>query len=515
MFDDTTMLDIFRYVQGALDFLSVLFVFAVGLAIMSIPVLYVLDRAQSQQAIRRNYPVVGRFRYYFETLGEFFRQYFFAMDREEMPFNRAERSWIYKAAKNKDTTQPFGSTHTIRSIGSNIFANSMYPVQEQDSNAPAEVTIGPDTIQPYTTRSIYNVSGMSYGALSKPAVLALSAGARMAGSWQNTGEGGMSPYHVEGGADIVFQIGTGKFGVRNEDGTLSAKRLKQVAKGENVRMFEIKLSQGAKPGKGGILPAAKVTDEIARIRAIEPGSDCYSPNRHTEIRNINDMLEMIARVRDITGKPVGIKFVMGQPTDIDDFCEAVIARGWEYAPDFITLDGGEGGTGAAPLTLIDNVGMPVTESLPYLIDSLDIAGLRPRIKVAVAGKLVNPVGVAWALCIGADFVNSARGFMFALGCIQALRCHENTCPTGITTHNKRLQKGLNPESKAVRVANYIQNMTKEVEVIARSCGVDNPRSLRRHHVRRVKEDGVSVAWSSLYQPIKSNGDEHRVGSIGS
>jgi glutamate synthase domain-containing protein 2 len=339
---------------------------------------------------------------------------------------------------------------------------------------------------------LINISGMSYGAISRPAVLALSRGAQLAGCWMNTGEGGLSPHHLEGGADIVFQIGTAKYGVRDPDGALSDARLAEIASHPQVKMIEIKLSQGAKPGKGGILPGGKVTAEIAAIRGIKEGRDSLSPNRHTDIGNIGELLAMIERVRRVTGLPTGFKTVIGDTAWFDELLSAVNASGDVHAPDFITVDSGDGGTGAAPMPLMDNMGLSIKEALPMVIAALERAGLRDRIRVAASGKLVTPAEIAWAYCIGADVVNSARGFMFALGCIQSLKCNRNTCPTGITTHNPRLQRGLDPTSKAVRVKNYVEKIHKGVGIIAHSCGVSHARKLGPMHVRIVQPNGVSM-----------------------
>ncbi|MDP2031456.1 MAG: FMN-binding glutamate synthase family protein [Thiobacillus sp.] len=470
----------------------------VGLAIV---VIYVLDVSQTKQALRRNYPVIVHFRYTFERLGQFFRQYFFAMDREEMPFNRAQRSWVYRAAKNIDNTVAFGSTRDLRPAGSVLFVNTPFPTLNEDAVPPHAVTIGPDCKHPYTTSSIFNISGMSYGAISKPAVQALSQGAKQAGCWMNTGEGGLTAMHLEGGADIVFQIGTAKNGVRNLEGMLDDGRLRDIAAHGQVKMFEIKLSQGAKPGKGGILPGAKVSAEIAAIRNIPVGVDAISPNRHPDIRNNDQLLDSIGHIRSVTGKPTGMKLVLGGSEWLDEIFATINLRGHASAPDFIALDSADGGTGAAPQALIDDMGLPLRESLPMLVDKLVEYGLRDRIKVIAAGKLITPADVAWALCMGADFVNSARGFMFALGCIQALQCNRNTCPTGITTHNLHLQRGLVPEDKAERVAFYHQNITYEVGMIAHACGVREPRDLNRQHCRVVGPSGLSVPLSVLHKPI--------------
>ena len=424
------------------------------------------------------------------------------MDREELPFNRAERSWAYRAAKNVDNTTAFGSTRDLRPTGTVLFVNCPFPTLDEDAAPTSKVTIGPYSEHPYTTDSIFNISGMSFGAISKPAVLALSNGARMAGCWMNTGEGGLSPYHLEGGADIVFQIGTAKYGVRDLEGNLSDDKLREVAAHDQVKMFEIKLSQGAKPGKGGILPGGKVTKEIAEIRGIPIGSDSISPNRHPEVDSVGEILDLIERVRSVSGKPTGFKTVVGAYGWIDNLAEEIKKRGIESAPDFITVDSADGGTGAAPMSLIDYMGLPIKESLPLVVDRLKIHGLRDRIKIAASGKLITPAEVAWAFAVGADFVNSARGFMFSLGCIQALQCNKNTCPTGITTHDKKLQTGLDPVLKAERVRNYAQNMVYEVGVIAHSCGVHEPRKLRRFHARVVRPDGKSVSLDELYPEPK-------------
>jgi len=291
--------------------------------------------------------------------------------------------------------------------------------------------------------------------------------------------------------------------VRHADGSLNDESLAELAAIEQVRMFEIKLSQGAKPGKGGMLPGIKVTEEIARIRGIPKGDDSISPNRHPEITDAASLLDMIAHVREVTGKPVGFKAVMGGFSWLQDLFSEINRRGIESAPDFITIDSGDGGTGAAPQPLIDNVGLPIRESLPRVVDALLAAGLRDRIKIIASGKLIDPEYVAAALCAGADFVVSARGFMFALGCIQAMQCNRNTCPTGITTHDKKLQRGLVPSDKAERVALYQQTMEHEVSIIAHSCGAKRPRELKRHHCRIVQANGLSVSMDELYPELDS------------
>lgn len=474
--------------------------FGILMVIIGVTALYVWDVRQKEHAILRNFPIIGHFRYLFESLGVYLRQFWFAQDREELPFNRAERSWVYRAAKGNDTMIGFGSTRDLRPVGTVMFVDAPFPVLGEDACETRPLTIGPYCKQPYETRSLFNISGMSYGSISKNAVLALSYGAKMSGCWLNTGEGGVSPYHLESGCDLVAQIGTAKYGFCDIHGKLSDEALRGAALYPQIKMFELKLSQGAKPGKGGILPGIKVTPEIAAIRFIKPHQDAISPNRHPEISSVQELLDMIQHIRTLTGKPVGFKVVLGSDDWLHDLCKEILKRGIEAGPDFITVDGAEGGTGAAPASLIDYMGLPIAESLPMLVDILLEYGLRSRIKVIASGKLITPAEVAWALCVGADFVVSARGFAFALGCIQALQCHTNHCPTGIATHKPHLEKGLDPTSKSQRVANYVKSMLYEIGVISHSCGVREPRELTRKHARIMTEKGVTVSLEELYPP---------------
>jgi glutamate synthase domain-containing protein 2 len=480
--------DILSYGIGTLT----AFLLVAGLAF-----LFIRDITQKKHSVLRNYPIVGRFRYFFEQLGEYFRQYFFAGDRDEMPFNRATRGWVYRLAKNEGGTIGFGSTYDLHQPGALIFVNHPFPVLEEERLPTPSLVLGAGyCAQPFEARSIVNISGMSFGAISAPAVRALSKGATVAGCWMDTGEGGLSPHHVEGGCDVIMQIGTAKYGVRDSQGNLSAERLTELA--SVVKAFEIKLSQGAKPGKGGVLPGRKVTAEIAQIRGIPAGRDSISPNRHRDIANMTELLEKINWMRELTGRPVGVKTAVGGWRFMNEMADIVHRRGLEFAPDFLVIDGGEGGSGAAPQALADHMSLSIEEALPRVVDALVETGLKNRIGVVASGKIVTSARAAWALCVGADFVNTARGFMFALGCIQALRCHQNTCPTGVTTHNKRLQRALVVEEKYLRVANYAMNMNKEIDMIAHSCGVRHARELRREHVRIVQASGQSVALNMLY-----------------
>ncbi|MEN3971499.1 FMN-binding glutamate synthase family protein [Sphingomicrobium sp. XHP0235] len=489
-----------------LDWLVTAFVLVLGVGALAVVILFVIDVTQTSDAVRRNFPVIGRFRHLFSQLGEFFRQYFFAMDREEMPFNRAQRDWVYRSAKGKGNVRPFGSTKNLQPVGTPIFVNSAWPALDEEAVEAGPMQIGPGAERPYTAPSFFNMSSMSYGSLSKPAVRALSLGTAKAGCWMSTGEGGLAPAHLEGGGDVVFQIGTAKYGVRDDEGHLDEEKLRKIAAHPEVKMIELKLAQGAKPGKGGILPAHKVTQEIADIRHIPVGKDSISPNRHLDIANDQQLLDQIERIRRVSGLPVGIKTVLGDDGWLDGFFAAITERGKDCAPDFITIDGGDGGTGAAPMPLMDNVGMVAHEALPLAVHLRAKHGLAERVRIVISGKMITPSDVAWALATGADFINAARGFMFSIGCIQAMKCHTNRCPTGVTTHNKRLQRGLVPEDKADKVANFVAQMRKEVNIIAHSCGVKSPRDLKPYHVRLVCPDGRSRRMDELHpDPVLQNG----------
>jgi glutamate synthase domain-containing protein 2 len=452
--------------------------------------IYIHDVRQTQHTILRNFPVIGHVRYFAETWGEYMRQYQYLPDWAERPFNRLERSWIYRSAKGVPNLISFGSSATP----SFAFRNAAFPLLEEDRRSfPGKqigIAEGPGACtKPYLAKSFFNLSGMSFGALSPAAVSALSRGTKMAGVWMGTGEGGLSPYHMEGGGDIIMQIGTAKYGVRDAAGNLSEDRLRAIAAHENIRMFEVKLGQGAKPGKGGLLPGVKVTQEIALIRGIPVGQDSVSPNRHKDIADVRQLGDFIKRVREVTGRPVGVKFVVGDPAFLDEwFADCV--HNPEGCPDYLHVDGGEGGTGAAPAALADHVGLPITLALPFVIDARARHGLKDRIRIVSAGKLVTPDKVAWALCMGADFVVSARGFMFSIGCIQAMKCGSGNCPTGVTAVDPRLIAGLDPTDKSVRVKHYVERIIEEVEMIAHACGIAGPQDFALHHVTEV-ERGIA------------------------
>jgi glutamate synthase domain-containing protein 2 len=463
-------------------------VFAI-IVIIGLWLLYLHDIRQTKHTILRNYPVIGHVRYFVETWGEYMRQYQYLPDWAERPFNRLERSWVYRSAKGVSNLISFGSEN----VPGFVFRNATFPTLDEDKRPfPGKqvgITEGPGACrEPYQAQSFFNISGMSYGALSHAAVTALSRGAKMAGVYMCTGEGGLSSFHVDGGADIVMQIGTAKYGVRDEQGNLSEERLREIAALPQVKMFEVKLAQGAKPGKGGVLPAAKVTPEVAKIRGIPVGQASISPNRHKDIGSIVELGAFINRVRTVTGKPVGVKFVLGDPAFLDEWFHDCTENP-EHCPDYIQIDGGEGGTGAAPESLADYVGLPITQALPYMSALRYEHGLQNRIRLVASGKLVTPDKVAWALCMGADFVSSARGFMFSLGCIQAMKCGTGRCPTGVTSVDPRLIRGLDPADKAVRVARYAAKMREDVEIIAHSCGLTDASGFAPKHVTEI-ERGV-------------------------
>jgi glutamate synthase domain-containing protein 2 len=452
--------------------------------------IYYHDVTQKEHTILRNFPVIGHARYFAEQWGEYMRQYQYLPDWEERPFNRLERSWVYRSAKGVSNLISFGSEATP----SFAFRNSPFPVLEEDCKSFGGKLIGkaegPGSCEkPFMAKSFFNLSSMSYGAISHAAVSALSRGTAMAGVWMATGEGGLSSFHLEGGGDIVFQIGTAKYGVRDEHGNLSDDKLREIAAHENVRMFEVKLAQGAKPGKGGMLPAEKVTEEIAKIRGIPVGKASISPNRHKDIGNLAELGAFVDRVRTVTGKPVGVKIVVGDPAFLDEWFIDCRANP-HHCPDYIHIDGGEGGTGAAPSALAEATGMPITMAIPMVVKARGEHDLTDRIRLVAAGKLITPDKVAWALAAGVDFVVSARGFMFALGCIQALKCASGECPTGVTATNPRLIRGLVPSDKAERVARYAERMIHDVEMIAHSCGVARPEDLLPQHVTEI-ERGIA------------------------
>lgn len=444
----------------------------------------VFDMIQKDHAIRRNFPVIGRFRYMLESVRPEIQQYFVETDTEGRPINRILRSLVYRRAKGATDTEPFGTQMDVYHSGYEWMEHSMYAKNNpMDIGEFPRLTIGgKDCKQPYSS-SLLNVSAMSYGSLSDRAVMALNKGAQMGNFAHNTGEGGISDYHLKYGGDLIWQIGTGYFGCRNEDGTFNEKTFSENALRPEVKMIEIKLSQGAKPGHGGILPAMKNTDEIAKIRHVRPGVAVHSPPSHSAFSDPIQFMHFIKKLRELSdGKPIGFKLCIGRKQEFMDFCEAMIATG--ITPDFITVDGGEGGTGASPVEFSNTMGMPSREGLIFVHDTLVGFGLRKDIKVIVAGKIISGFHMARAIALGADGCNSARAMMLAIGCIQALQCNMNTCPTGVATQNKSLVKGLVVDDKAERVKKYQEATVHSLLELVSAAGLSDITELDRSHISK-------------------------------
>ena len=466
---------------------------------LAVALVAVRDLTQRQHAVTRNFPVIGHFRYLFEELGQPLRQYFFAGDLEERPYNRVTRTWVYASAKGQNNLVGFGSQVDHNEPGRMHIVPSMYPTLKPAATAddlPRPKLIGAKRPQPYQPRRFANIAGMSFGALSANAVRALSRGANMAGCYMSTGEGSLTPYHVEGGADILYQIGPAKFGCRTPDGKFDEAKAAEILALPQVKMVEIKLGQGAKPGKGGMLPKEKITPEIAAIRGIPMGVDCHSPNRFEEFDDAASLLDFIERVRRLTGKPIGLKMVVGSIAEVDDLCREIRKRG--DGPDFIAVDGNEGGSGAAPLALADYVGLPVMDAVIAVDNALRREGLRDDITLIAAGKIATGGELATHIALGADLVHIGRGFLLSIGCIQALRCHTNTCPTGVTTQSKWLQGGLDPTDKGVRVRNYALALERDLQMITHACGLAHPSELRRTHVVMNISPGVRKSLAEMF-----------------
>ncbi|MDQ8186223.1 FMN-binding glutamate synthase family protein [Pelagicoccus sp. SDUM812002] len=451
---------------------------------MPLFVLGVYDLFQRKHTILRNFPLVGHFRYMFEAISPEIQQYFIERHTDGTPISRNHRSIVYKRSKDKNSTHPFGTEGDLYSSKYVGLKHSMYPAPVPEEEL--RVTIGgPDCRKPYSA-SLLNISAMSFGSISSAAVLAMGKGAKKGGFYQNTGEGSLSDYHLEAGGDVVWQIGTAYFGCRTETGGFDKHAFRERATLDAVKMIELKLSQGAKPGEGGVLPAEKNNKEIARIRMVEPGTLVHSPRGHREFQDAVGMLDFLVMLRDLSGgKPVGIKLCIGRKDEFRKLCKTMIER--NVTPDFITVDGAEGGTGAAPLEYSDSVGMPMEPGLRFVRETLREYGLRPKIKLIASGKIVTAFDAVSALAYGADLCNSARAFMLATGCIQALRCNTNRCPTGITTMDPKLTVGLVVEDKCERVANFHRNTLRAVRDMMASCGVSEPGELDESIFLRGKE----------------------------
>ncbi len=440
------------------------------------------DMLQKKQAVRRNFPLVGNLRYIFESVRPEINQYFVESNIDGRPFNRDERSVIYQRAKAVEDTIPFGTLYDVYSTEYEWVNHSIAP-KRPSPDAPRILIGGPDCKQPYSA-SLFNISAMSYGSMSSHAIMALNKGAKKGDFYHNTGEGGLTRYHLEQGGDIVWQLGTAYFGARNPDGTFCPEKFqKKIEKNPQIKMIEIKLSQGAKPGHGGILPAAKVTEEIAEIRDVPPGEDVISPPWHTAFDSPLGLMHFVKQLRDLSnGKPVGFKLCLGKHREFIAICKAMLETG--ITPDFITVDGAEGGTGAAPIEFSNSVGTPLNDGLVYIHNALVGVGLRDRIRIIASGKVTTGMNLFSKMALGADLCNSARGMMFALGCIQALQCNRNTCPTGVTTQDPALVQGLVVADKFERVYRYHRATVKSFLEVLGATGLTHPNQIKPWHVQR-------------------------------
>jgi len=471
--------------------------FAVALLVFGgLTALGLWDLAQPHHALLRNYPVLGHMRWLFEGIRPEIRQYLIESDRDEVPFSREKRSIVYQRAKGVEDKRPFGTRQDVNAAGYTWLTHSMAPKKLGDGNFRIAVG-GRDCRKPYSA-SVYNISAMSFGALSGNAILALNGGAKLGGFAHDTGEGGISRYHRRPGGDLIWEIGSGYFGCRDAQGRFDPARFRDQAQAEQIKMVQVKLSQGAKPGHGGVLPAAKVSAEIAEARGVPMGVDCVSPAAHSAFSTPIEFMHFLQELREGSGgKPVGFKLCIGHRWEFMALAKAMIETG--IRPDFIVVDGKEGGTGAAPLEFTDHVGMPLAEGLTFVRNTLIGAGLRDHIRIGASGKLVTAFDLVWAHALGADWCNSARGFMFALGCIQAQSCHTNRCPTGVATQDRLRQRALDVGDKATRVASFHRNTLKALAEIVAAAGFDHPEELQPWHLMVRQKNGETVSADRAYR----------------
>ncbi len=458
------------------------------------------DMADRKHAIISNYPLLGHMRYMLESIRPEIQQYFVETDVEGTPINRIFRSLIYQRAKKVNDTTPFGTRMNVYAEGYEWMGHSMYAAKDEAKFNGRVLVGGPDCKKPYSS-SLLNISAMSYGSLSKNAVLALNSGAKMGNFAHNTGEGSISPFHLEPGGDLIWQIGTGYFGCRTEDGKFNPEMFAEKATQDNVKMIEIKLSQGAKPGHGGILPAAKNTEEIAKIRGVKPHTDVHSPPTHSSFSSPEGLLEFVKLLRDKSGgKPIGFKLCVGREDEFIGICKAMLATG--IKPDFITVDGAEGGTGAAPVEFSNSLGTPLRDGLAFVIDTLRGYDLKKDIKVVASGKILSGFHIARVVALGADMVSSARAMMLSLGCIQALQCNNNTCPVGVATQDKQLMKGLDVEDKTNRVFNFHEGTVNSFKELMHAAGASEPSELKRKHIHRRITMNTVETYDTIFPDVK-------------
>ena len=461
-------------------------VFALLVVLLFLSAVGIWDIVQSKHSLRRNYPVIGHIRRLFEGIRPEIRQYLIESDRDDVPFSREVRSLAYQRAKRAEEIMPFGTEIDVYANKYTWLNHSISPANTPDTDFRLSVG-GTACRQPYNA-SILNISALSFGSLGGNAIQALNQGAKIGNFAHDTGEGSISRHHRKFGGDLIWEIGTGYFGCRTTDGHFDPIRFQEQATNDQVKMIELKLSQGAKPGNGGILPSSKVTDEIAEARGVPVYRDCVSPAAHSAFSTPLEMMEFIAKLRDLSGgKPVGFKLCIGQPEEFMGLVKAMLET--EIVPDFIVVDGKEGGTGAAPLEFLNRIGTPLEDGLVFVRNCLEGAGLRDQIKIAASGKLVTAFSMAKAIALGADWCNSGRGFMFALGCIQAQSCHTNTCPTGIATHDGLRERALDVDDKAQRVAYFHKNTLKALGAVANAAGLEHPRDISSDHIQVRLENG--------------------------
>lgn len=470
---------------------------AAGLCLASV-LIGLHDLRQTRHAVLRNYPVAAHLRFLLEAIRPEMRQYFFEGDKDGAPFPRDKRAIVYQRAKRDLDKRPFGTQYDVYQQHYEWLHHSIAP-QPALAHDRLRTTVGASCAQPYSA-SLLNISAMSYGSLSANAIRALNKGARAGGFYHDTGEGGVSPYHREHGGDLVWELGSGYFGARMADGGFDPGKFAEAASDPQIRMVELKLSQGAKPGHGGVLPAAKVTEEISRIRGVPMGQDCVSPASHAVFSTPIGLLQFVAQMRDLSGgKPAGFKLCIGHPWEFMAICKAMLATG--ITPDFIVVDGKEGGTGAAPLEFMDHVGMPLRDGLSFVHNALVGIGMRDRVKIGASGKITSAFDIARVMALGADWCNAARGFMFAVGCIQAQSCHTGACPTGVATQDPLRQRAIVVPDKAERVASFQRNTLHALAELVAAAGVAHPAELKPHHfLRRSSADRV-ISLAEQYEQL--------------
>jgi len=457
-----------------------------------------MDLLQTRHAVLRNYPLSAHIRFILEEIRPEIRQYFLESEKDGTPFSRDQRAIVYQRAKHALDKRPFGTQNDVYASGYEWLQHSMAPKRANKKHFRVNVG-GPECSRPYEA-SIFNISAMSFGALSPNAIRALNIGAKKGGFAHDTGEGGLSPYHRENGGDIIWEIGSGYFGCRNLDGTFNADKFAETAQNDQVKMVELKLSQGAKPGHGGVLPSAKVTLEISKTRGVSLGKDCISPSQHSAFATPIELMQFIATMRRLSGgKPAGFKLCIGHPWEFLAICKAMLETG--IYPDFIVVDGKEGGTGAAPLEFVDHLGMPLREGLNFVHNALVGINARDRIRLGAAGKIISAFDIARVMALGADWCNAARGFMFALGCIQSQSCHTDRCPTGVSTQDKTRQRALVVPDKSERVYNFHRATIESLAELVAAAGLDHPTDFRPAHFSRRVSPHEVMNFAELYPAL--------------